>query len=189
MSYHLLTYYTFFIKWTSIRNYRRNGKFGRYAMGVVRNTYLGLDCSLSYHLERTAFFWKGNFSMRWKNFDDHTKIYLCISTISSLSFYTIDYLVHRIVSIFRHVRAIGEIGNITRCFYRTLEGNLIIVKNNVIYLSKEKSSWDYILIAFSVHNTRLEQIAEFRNMDRFSDPNILCLFNWHWSITCTWILQ
>ena len=59
-------------------------------------------------------------------------------TISSLSFYTIDYLVYRIVSIFRHVRAIGEVGNITRCFYRTLEGNLIIVKNNVIYSSFKK---------------------------------------------------
>ena len=50
----------------------------------------------------------------------------------------IDYLVHRPISIFRHVRAIGEIGNITRCFYRTLEGNLIIVKNNVIYSSFKK---------------------------------------------------
>ena len=46
----------------------------------------------------------------------------------SLSFHMIDYLVHRPVSIFRHVRAIGKVGNITRCFYRTLEGKLIIVE-------------------------------------------------------------
>ena len=58
----------------------------------------------------------------------HYKIFPCISTILSTSFHMIDYLVHRPVSIFRHVRAIGEVGNITRCFYRTLEGKLIIVK-------------------------------------------------------------
>ena len=74
----------------------------------------------------------GKVTLAWdgKTYNDYANmtIYLCISTISSLSFYTIDYLVYRIVSIFRHVRAIGEIGNITRCFYRTLEGKLIIVK-------------------------------------------------------------
>ena len=70
----------------------------------------------------------------------HYKIFIVYQKKLSVSFHIVDYLVHRSVSIFRHVRAIGEIGNITRCFYRTLEGNLIIVKNNVIYLSQEKSS-------------------------------------------------
>ena len=75
----------------------------------------------------------GKVTLAWdgKTCTDHdiyVTIFLCISTISSLSFHMIDYLVHRIVSIFRHVRAIGEIGNITRCFYRTLEGKLILVR-------------------------------------------------------------
>ena len=56
------------------------------------------------------------------------KIFHCLSAILSLSFHMTDYLVHRPVSIFRHVRAIGKVGNITRCFYRTLEGKLIVVK-------------------------------------------------------------
>ena len=64
--YYLITYYAYLIKWASIRNHRRNGKFGWYAMGAARNTYLGMDCGLSNHLERTSFFWKGNFSIRCK---------------------------------------------------------------------------------------------------------------------------
>ena len=127
IGYYLLTYYAFLIKWASIRNHRRNGKFGWYAMGAARNTYLGMDCGLSNHLERTSFFWKGNFGIRCKKLVIVT-IFHCLSAILSLSFQTIDYLVHRPVSIFRHVRAIGEVGNITRCFYRTLEGKLIIVE-------------------------------------------------------------
>ena len=103
-------------------------------MGAARNTYLGLDCGLSNHLERTSFFWKGNFGIRWKRL-----VMLIILPILLLNFplyinkfsifnHILDYLVHRPVSIFRHVRAIGEVGNITRCFNRTLEGKLIIVK-------------------------------------------------------------
>ena len=133
IGYYLLTYYAFLIKWASIRNHRRNGKFGWYAMGAARNTYLGLDCGLSNHLERTSFFWKGKFGIRSKRLVmliiiPILLIFHCKSTISSFSFHMIDYLVHRPVSIFRYVRAIGTVGNITRCFYRTLEGKLIIVK-------------------------------------------------------------
>ena len=97
-------------------------------MGAARNSYLGMDCGLSNHLERTSFFWKGNFGIRCKKLIMFIIIFHCLSAILSLSFQTIDYLVHRPVSIFRHVRAIGEVGNITRCFYRTLEGKLIIVE-------------------------------------------------------------
>ena len=125
ISYYLITYYAFLIKWASIRNHRRNGKFGRYAMGAARNTYLGMDCGLSNHLERTSFFWKGNFGICCKKL---VIIFHCLSAILSLSFHMIDYLVHRPVSIFCHVRAIGKVGNITRCFYRTLEGKLVIVE-------------------------------------------------------------
>ena len=127
--YYLITYYAFLIKWASIRNHRRNGKFGWYAMGAARNTYLGMDCGLSNHLERTSFFWKGNFGKRCKKVVTLIIIiFHCLSAILSLSFHMTDYLVHRPLSIFRHVRAIGEVGNITRCFYRTLEGKLIIAK-------------------------------------------------------------
>ena len=71
----------------------------------------------------------------------------------------IDYLVHRPVSIFRHVRAIGQVGNITRCFYRTLEGKLIIVKQQFSLSFEREIKSNLFIFTFSVHNTRLEQIA------------------------------
>ena len=72
----------------------------------------------------------------------HYKIFIVYQKKLSVSFHIVDYLVHRSVSIFRHVRAIGEVSNITRCFYRTLEGILIIVMKipKYLYHSKDKSS-------------------------------------------------
>ena len=48
-----------FVQPTCFGYHKRNGRFGRNAVGVVWYTGLGMDNSLLDHLERPSFFWKG----------------------------------------------------------------------------------------------------------------------------------